>query len=127
MLGSVPGGATPGTTGSCGFACGAFFCSIASSDRWTYSTNWVSGAVFPASAGVEAAGVAVGKRTSPDLLASHNPRTSISEPNAAPSRILSKDCLDCCFWVVSRATWRAIASTSFSAGCCGCGNCDRTI
>ncbi len=126
MLGNVPGMAAPGTPASGGLVWGAFFCSIATSDRCTYSTNWGSRGVLPLAAGVSGAGAA-GKRTSPDLLASHNPMTSSSDPNAAPSSILSNDCLDCCFLVVSRATWRAIASTSFSARCGWDANGDKTI
>lgn len=94
MFGSVPGGATPGTPGSWTFAWGDFFCSIASSDRCTYSENSVSGAVFVVAVGVVLVVAATGKRTSPDRLANHSPKTNIREPKAAPSSILSKDCLD---------------------------------
>ena len=105
MLGNVPGVATPGTPGSCELAGDAFFCSIATMERCTYSTNCVSGTILGVPVAVSPAGAeATGKRTSPDRLASQSPMTSSSEPQAAPSKILSNDCLDCCFLVVSKAT-----------------------
>lgn len=95
MFGSVPVGTTSGTPESWAFPLGNFFCSIASSDRCTYSENSLSGAVFSVVVGVKPVVVAAtGKRTQPDRLASHNPKTNRREPNAAPSNILSKDCLD---------------------------------